>query len=130
MKRSIVFAALLATASAITASPKKAADLFGSQLDCATRKALNAYDPARSETNRVRRAVDSCMANSMSQERGIVRVSTNAALSANATMSVLEERRENLVDAVMRRLQLCRDTGVRAATFASACPQLFTLERE
>ena len=36
---------------------------------------------------------------------------------------------EDLVDAAMRRLQLCRDTGIGARKFATACPQLFSLER-
>lgn len=121
MKRSMALALCFATGTAITATPKKQADLFGWQLDCATTMALNAYNPAASETNRVRRAVDSCMSKSISNRSEFVRVSTNA------TMTVLEERRENLVEAVMRRLQLCRDTGIGAARFAAACPQLFTI---
>lgn len=121
MKRSIAFAVLFATASAITATPTKTADTFGWQLDCATATALNSFNPNASESNRVRRAVDNCMSRSLPNER-IVRV------SANSTMMALEERRENLVEAVRRRLQLCRDTGVAAADFATACPQLFTLE--
>lgn len=122
MKRSMALALFFVTGTAITATPKKQADLFGWQLDCATTMALNAYNLAASETNRVRRAVDSCMSKSISNNSGFIRV------SSNPTMTALEERRENLVEAVMRRLQMCRDTGIAAAKFASACPQLFTIE--
>lgn len=121
MKRSIAFAVLCATASAITATPTKSADTFGWQLDCATVTALNSFNPNASDSSRVRRAVDSCMSRSLPNER-IIRA------SANSTMMALEERRENLVDAVLRRIQLCRDAGVSETNFATACPQLFTLE--
>ncbi|HEY0846582.1 MAG TPA: hypothetical protein VGE12_14520 [Noviherbaspirillum sp.] len=120
-KRAIAFAALLATTSVMTAAPTKSVDTFGWQLDCATTLALNAFNPNASESNRVRRAVDSCMSKSLPKER-IIRV------SANATMMALEERRESLVDAVLQRLQLCRDTGIPSEKFASACPQLFAID--
>lgn len=121
MQRTIVFAVLLAIASAIPATPTEAADTFGWQMDCTTHLALNAFSPNMSESSRVRRAVDSCMSRSLPKER-MLRV------SANTTLVALEERRESLVDAVLRRMQLCRDVGMREQDFATSCPQLFRLE--
>ena len=43
-------------------------------------------------------------------------------------MSAIEVRREDLVEATKRRLQLCRDAGIAAESFSTACPRLFTLE--
>lgn len=122
MKRAIAFALFFLTSIVEAVPPKEPADLFGWQLDCATAKALNAYDPDMSETNRVRRAVDRCMAGSLSSAGGMIRT------SANAKLVVLEERRENLVEAVRLRLELCRSIGIRAAQLAKDCPRLFTLD--
>lgn len=120
MKRTIATAALLVITTASSAAPAQREDTFGWQLDCATTLALNAFNPNAAESSRVRRAVDSCMSRSLPKER-IVRV------SANSTMMALEERRENLVDAVLSRIQLCRDTGIAEKNFAKSCPQLFTI---
>lgn len=120
MKRYLALAVLLSSATTLTAAPAPSVDTFGWQLDCATMLALNAFNPHASESSRVRRAVDSCMSRSLPKER-IIRV------SANATMTALEERRENLVGAVLSRIQLCRDTGIGEKDFARACPQLFTI---
>lgn len=122
MKRSIALALFFAAGVAGAVSPRKPADVFGWQLDCATTMALNAYDPGMSETNRVRRAVDRCMSGSLSGGGSLVRT------SANVTLMMLEERRENLVEAVRQRLELCRNIGFRAAQLAKDCPRLFTLE--
>lgn len=123
MKRTIAFALFLLAGVVEGAPPRRPADLFGWQLDCATARALNAYDPGMSETNRVRRAVDRCMSGSLSDAGGMVRT------SANVTLMALEERRENLVEAVRLRLELCRNIGIRATQLAKDCPRLFTLDR-
>ena len=123
MKRCIAVAFLLVTVNATTAASRPPAAEFGSQLDCATKKALNTYNQYMPEVRRVRRAVDSCISNSMGNEVRLISVSTRT------TLVEMEARREDLVDATMRRLQLCRDTGIGASSFAVACPQLFSLER-
>ncbi|WP_420474585.1 hypothetical protein [Noviherbaspirillum sp. ST9] len=122
MKRCIAVAFLLVTVNATTAASHTPAAEFGSQLDCATRKSLNAYSPYMPEVRRVRRAVDSCISGSMGNEARIIRA------SARTTLVDLEARREDLVEATMSRLQLCRDTGIGAAKFTTACPQLFSLD--
>jgi hypothetical protein len=123
MKRCIAVAFLLVTVNATTAASHTPAAEFGSQLDCATHKSLSAYSVYMPEVRRVRRAVDSCISGSIGNEARIVRA------SARTTLVELEARREDLVDATLRRLQLCRDTGIGSARFATACPQLFSLER-
>ncbi|OWW21688.1 hypothetical protein [Noviherbaspirillum denitrificans] len=123
MKRIIAVALLLACVNVTTAAGTGPVDTFGPQLDCATKKALNNYNQAMSEVSRVRRAVDSCIAGSLDKEARLIRASTRT------TLVELEARREDLVEATMRRLQLCRDTGIGAGKFPVACPQLFTLER-
>jgi hypothetical protein len=122
MKRLAALALLFASVNATTAVARQPADVFGWQLDCATKKALRAYSQNISEISRVRRAVDSCMSNSMPNDTGVVRV------SMKTTLMALEARREDLVEATMQRLQLCRDAGIGPAKFAAACPQLFSIE--
>lgn len=123
MKRCIAVVFLFATVNATTAASRTPAAEFGSQLDCATKKSLTAYNQYMPEVRRVRRAVDSCISGSMSNEARIIHT------SSRTTLVELEARREDLVDATMRRLQLCRDTGIGTARFTAACPQLFSLER-
>ena len=123
MKRCIALALLLVAVNATTAAGRPSAAEFGWQLDCATKKALNTYNPYMPEVRRVRRAVDSCISGSMGNEARMIRV------SARTTLVELEARREDLVEATMRRLQLCRDTGIAPARFGAACPQLLSLER-
>lgn len=123
MKRLAALALLFASVNATTANARQPADVFGWQLDCATKKALTSYSQNISEISRVRRSVDSCMSSSMPNETGVIRV------SAKTTLVTLEARREDLVEATMRRLQLCRDTGIGAAKFSAECPQMFTIER-
>lgn len=121
MKRLTAVALLLASLN-VSAATQAPADTFGTQLDCATKKALNAYSPNISESSRVRRAVDACIAASMPDSPRTIQA------SARMTLVAVEERREDLVDATMRRLQLCRDAGIATKKFFVACPQLFTLE--
>jgi len=123
MKRCIAVAFLLVTVNVTTAAGRPSAAEFGWQLDCATKKALNTYNPYMPEVRRVRRAVDSCISGTMGNEARMVKV------TERTTLVELEARREDLVDATMRRLQLCRDTGIAPTRFAAACPQLFSLER-
>lgn len=123
MKRCIAVAFLIVTVNATTAAPRVPFDDFGPQLDCATKKALNTYNQYMPEVRRVRRAVDSCISASMGNQARLVNISTRT------TLVEMEARREDLVEATMRRLQLCRDTGIAASRFATACPQLFSLDR-
>lgn len=123
MKRCIAVAFLLVTVNATTAASRASGAEFGSQLDCATKKALNTYNQYMPEVRRVRRAVDSCISASMGNEARLISISTRT------TLVEMEARREDLVDATLRRLQLCRDTGISANRLATACPQLFSLER-
>lgn len=114
--------ALLLVSFNLTSAGQRDMDVFGEQLQCATRRALNAYSPNISDASRVRRAVDSCIASSVPNQPRVVQT------SGKTTLVTIEARREDLVDATIRRLQLCRDAGIASKNFSVACPRLFTLE--